>query len=209
MIHTSTERPAPRCVAPTVPTSAFFSPTLNRLDKPSGHGALSRAAFAKTFRACSDRLRAYALSLTREPAAADDLVQEAALRMFVKRHQYTPGTHFVAWGRRVLYTCFLSARRREARDRERRPVSEVRSAWAYTGEADNGGPAALLGRELDEAVAALSPLLRESFELRLTGLSHEEIGERLDVPVGTVKSRVHHARRKLRAALGSRERTGL
>ena len=159
------------------------------------------AAFAKTYDRHRERLGAYALSLTGQQSAADDLLQDASLRMFVKRDQYTPGTHFAAWGRRIVYTSFLTQRRRAGRRRERQRRAEQRADWGFATPVTNAGPDDLVRSEIQLAVASLSPVLRESFELKAAGFTHEEIADQLMVPAGTVKSRVFHARRQLRGKL--------
>ena len=188
---TQTTNPNPRVSTPaTAPLEVSPSPA-----------TLDAAAFAKTYDRHRDRFAAYALSLTGQQSAADDLLQDASLRMFVKRDQYTPGTHFAAWGRRIVYTSFLTQRRRTGRRRERQRRAEQRAGWGFAKPVANAGLDDLVRSEIQLAVASLSPVLRESFELKAAGFTHEEIADRLMVPAGTIKSRVFHARRQLRGKL--------
>ncbi len=142
-----------------------------------------------------------ALRLTRNPADAEDLVQETLLRAFRGLDGYTPGTNARAWLFTILHRARLDAVRRDAR----RPVAvELEEA-----DAPVPPPQDLLARGHEEVEAALGrvpEVYRAALLLRdVEELSYEEIARMLDVPAGTVMSRIHRGRRLLRAALAPRE----
>ena len=163
---------------------------------------LDAAEFLALYRDHAAALRAYALGFTRDPHAAADLLQDAALRMWVKRTQFRAGTNFRAWGRRIVYTCFAQSFRTQRREARRRERGAAQGGWWAAGgdPPRNDGPARLGRAELDAELARLPASAREAFELRMAGYAYAEIAERLGVPVGTAKSRVFDARRALRRA---------
>ena len=131
---------------------------------------------------------------------ANDLAQEALLRVRKGLESYRPGS-MEAWLSRIVTNVFLD----EVRRRRRRPVE------AFPDDPDRLLPPsaaadAATDKLSDEVQAALRTL-PEDFRAAVVlcdvvGLSYEEIGEALDVPVGTVRSRIHRGRRQLRTALG-------
>lgn len=138
-----------------------------------------------------------ALRLTRNPADAEDLVQDTLLRAFRGLAGYTPGTNARAWLFTILHRARLDTVRREAR----RPVAvELEEADAPVAPAQD-----LLARGQEDVEAALGrvpEVYRGALLLRdVEEFSYEEIARMLDVPVGTVMSRIHRGRRLLRAAL--------
>jgi RNA polymerase sigma-70 factor (ECF subfamily) len=131
---------------------------------------------------------------------ANDLAQEALLRVRKGLESYQPGS-MEAWLSRIVTNVFLD----EVRRRKRRPVE------ALPDDPDRLLPpsaaAASATDKLSDEVQAALRSLPEDFRAAVVlcdvvGLSYEEIGEALEVPVGTVRSRIHRGRRQLRAALG-------
>ena len=159
--------------------------------------------------------RAYgiALRLTRNPADAEDLVQEAAYYACRGFHTFAPGTNFRAWFFRILTNRF---RTRYRRDRHRATPVEledtpelrlrmgIREAGLYREEED---PAAALMERLDaERVGRAIDLLPGEYRVAaalyfMQDCSYQEIAEILGVPLGTVRSRLHRGRRILHRRL--------
>ncbi|MGH8976414.1 MAG: sigma-70 family RNA polymerase sigma factor [Acidimicrobiia bacterium] len=131
---------------------------------------------------------------------ANDLAQEALLRVRKGLESYQPGS-MEAWLSRIVTNVFLD----EVRRRRRRPAEalpedpdRILPPSAAADEATDR-----LSDEVKAALRALPEDFRAAVVLAdVVGLSYEEIGEALDVPVGTVRSRIHRGRRQLRAALG-------
>lgn len=131
---------------------------------------------------------------------AKDLAQEALLRVRKGLESYQPGS-MEAWLSRIVTNVFLD----EVRRRKRRPVDALPldpdrllpPSAAADAAADE------LSDEVQAALRTLSEDFRAAVVLcDVVGLSYEEIGEALGVPVGTVRSRIHRGRRQLRSALG-------
>jgi RNA polymerase sigma-70 factor (ECF subfamily) len=151
-------------------------------------------------------LRAAARLLTRSRAEADDLVQDAVLRMLRGLGGFVPPpaeeadlrTAMRAWGLAILRNAFRADWRRRRREHVH-AASQPREE-----EARNGGQdAAAQMHDLVRALAALPPALREALVLvGAQGLSHEQAAAICRVPVGTMKARVSRARDALAKALG-------
>ena len=157
-----------------------------------------------------DSLYRTALRLTRNPADAEDLVQETYLKAFRSAGRFEPGTNLRAW----LFTILHNTARNRARDRAREMVtidSEAveRAAEGGPGSGDAVGatPESLLLREtldpdLQAALDALPEAFREAVWLRdVEEFSYAEIAEMLSIPAGTVMSRISRGRRMLFDAL--------
>ncbi len=132
---------------------------------------------------------------------ADDLVQETYVRALAARHRYTPGTNGRAWLMRILCNLAISESRRRARDERMRSRVLARSiAPVVEPPAEAVIDDAALGRALE----ALAPAERRLIELAdVDELSYREIAATLACPIGTVMSRLHRARRRLRNAAGA------
>jgi len=142
------------------------------------------------------QLRIQALALTRNRAAADDLVQDAAMNALAAQESFTPGTNFRAWMHRILRNRFISGlrKRREIVDIDDAPPA---SLMVHAGHEDR-----LTLQELQHALDELLPVQREAlFMIVLQGMSYEEVGAATGCAVGTAKSRVFRARRFLAARL--------
>jgi RNA polymerase sigma-70 factor (ECF subfamily) len=132
---------------------------------------------------------------------ADDLVQETFARAIAARHRYQVGSNGRAWLCRILCNLAVSERRRRARD-ERLRTRVIALAPAPPSEPE---PRALDDSDLAAALAELHPADRRILELaELEELSYREIARALECPVGTVMSRLHRARRRLRQAAQAR-----
>ena len=171
-----------------------------------GPGSDAKAAFEAAALEFVDSLYRTALRLTRVPSDAEDLVQDTYLKAFRAADTFEPGTNLRAW----LFTILHNTARNRARDRSRDTVtvdSEVVDQAAETpqfaaaGRADD--PESLLLRntmmpELKAAVDELPEAFRQAIWLRdVEEFSYAEIAEMLNVPLGTVMSRISRGRRML------------
>jgi RNA polymerase sigma-70 factor, ECF subfamily len=157
------------------------------------------AALAHLYRA---RLRGFYLSLGEEADSAEDLAQEALLRLWVARERYEPSGRFSAYLFQIARNCWLNTQR----SRKRHPAEpagdasaepRISPAWPW-----NPVFNAYRMREVRRAIASLPKHQREVFVLcHLQGFTNAEAAEMLGVPVGTVKSRMSAAVRRLRDAL--------
>jgi RNA polymerase sigma-70 factor (ECF subfamily) len=145
-----------------------------------------------------------AYRLTGNEADADDLVQEVLLRVRRGLHTYRPGS-MEGWLSRITTNAFLD----EVRRRRRRPVDplpdDADRVVPGAPSVDEAFEASALPEDIQRALTALPPEFRAAVVLSdVVGLSYAEIAESLDVPVGTVRSRIHRGRGMLRKELVAR-----
>jgi RNA polymerase sigma-70 factor, ECF subfamily len=149
------------------------------------------------------RLRRYARALTRSADRADDLVQETLLRAIAKAHLWQPGTDLRAWLFTIMHNHYVNMVRRAARDAATVDIEQVSSSLAAT--ADPTVSRQL--RELERGLACLPAEQREVILLvGLEGMSYETAAQVLDVPVGTVRSRLSRGRDALRRLMDMPEK---
>lgn len=160
-----------------------------------------------------DAIRAFSLRLSGSSSDADDLVQDTYLRAYRYWHHYTPGTRCRSWLFRICRNLFVRRWRRRARHREllaenagpqARPPAPGRASCfgSSPDDPDRSSLARIVAEEVHRALDALPDPYREAVRLRLVEeLEYGEVAEVLDVPVGTVKSRVHRGRQMLRRKL--------
>lgn len=142
-------------------------------------------------------LRAFARFLSGSRTEADDLVQEALLRMLGSLDSFERGTNLRAWAFTVLRNAFHEFYRRRRREEAR-----IRSAPREPEGREPAQEAQAGMHDLAHALAELPPLLREALVLvGAQGLSYEDAAAVCGVPVGTMKARVSRARRQLASAL--------
>jgi RNA polymerase sigma-70 factor (ECF subfamily) len=158
-----------------------------------------------------DALYGAALRLTRDANEAQDLVQDALVRAYRFQDHFQPGTNLKAWLLRILTNTFINQYRRHTRERraldqeEGSPVGDgVMSRQAMRGLNDAVGLAqeGLLRQEILEALDGLPEDYRVMIVLAdVEELSYKEIAEALSVPIGTVMSRLHRARKLMQKQL--------
>jgi len=143
------------------------------------------------------RLRAYALTLTRNSSDADDLVQTTSLLALRSESQFQIGTSFSGWSYRIMRNKYLS----DCRVIKRRPVcidDVPQESLACSDHMEER----VLTREVLKAMDKLKPNLREVLTLICGGnLSYEETAKTLSCSVGTVKSRLWRARKRMKDIL--------
>lgn len=138
-------------------------------------------------------LRAFAMTLCRNSASADDLVQDAVMRAWTNIEKFKPGTNMRAWLFTILRNAFYSERRK--RKREVEDADGAHAASLMTKPAHDG---ALAMSDFRAAFAQLTAEQREALILvGAEGFSYEEAAEMCGCAVGTVKSRANRARRRL------------
>lgn len=168
--------------------------------------AEKQAAFEREALVHLDVLYRVALRLTGSPADADDLVQEAVLRAFRAWEQYRPGTNARAWLLTILRNQFINEYRRRRRHQQAADEIAVDPNAVFMSAREIDPSGAFFDRIVDakvlEAIDELPEEFREAVVLvDVEGLSYDEATHVLDVPVGTLKSRLFRARRRLQRQL--------
>lgn len=157
--------------------------------------------FASDLVALLPRLRRFALALAGSADRADDLVQSACERALRGQAGFVPGTRLDAWMFRIIRNLWIDGLRAEGGGLRRHvPVEEAEALHAPAGAA--AVEAAIVIEDVRRAMAALPEQQREIIVLVcIEGLSYREAAEVLDVPIGTVMSRLARARLALAAAI--------
>jgi RNA polymerase sigma-70 factor (ECF subfamily) len=172
-----------------------------------------QAKFAEMAMEHMPALYGAALRMTRKPADAEDLVQETYLRAYRGFEGFTEGTNLKAWLYRILTNTFINTYRAKKRRPQESDVEDVEDLYLYRrlgGEstAPTGrSPEDLVMESISEAeVKAAVEELPEQFRMAVLladveGFSYQEIADIMEVPIGTVMSRIHRGRKALQKAL--------
>jgi len=159
-------------------------------------------AFDRLYDRFSRPLFAFIRGQLRDPSEAEDVLHEAFMAVLRARGQRHEIRSFRAWLYKVAHhLCMNRARKLDRGERAVAVASAVDAAERATLEPERAFEAAQLGARLKEAVMKLPAPLAEIYRLRTAGLSYDEVAVTLDVPLGTVKSRMHDMVQRLRKEL--------
>ena len=147
-------------------------------------------------------LKAYAIKLTQDLEDADDLVQETMLKALINEEKFSAGTNLKGWLYTIMKNIFINNYRRSVKSRIfNDPTDNQYFLNSSYRERPNQGEGNLVMNEVKQALSALSENLRTPFLLSFNGYKYEEISHRLKIPLGTVKVRIHNARKELMVKL--------
>jgi RNA polymerase sigma-70 factor (ECF subfamily) len=168
--------------------------------------AEKRKAFEEEALAHLGSLYNVALRLVRDPANAEDLVQETVLKAYRAWDRYERGTNCRAWLLTILRNTFINDFRRRSRRPTTLSFESVQDFSIFPRILDEDPEGAFFGRIVDEEVRRAIDELPDEFRIPLVlsdleGLSYAEIAQVLDLRIGTVKSRLFRARRRLQRRL--------
>jgi RNA polymerase sigma-70 factor (ECF subfamily) len=146
----------------------------------------------------SNSLRAFSLKLTGNMDDAEDLYQDTALRIMTNADKYNPGTNFKAWAVTIMRNIFINNYRKKVR-RNLIIDQTPNNYYINSGEGaiGNDGESRVAFKELQEMVDSLPDDFRIPFMMAYQGYKYDEIAEELGSPLGTIKSRIFFARKKL------------
>jgi RNA polymerase sigma factor (sigma-70 family) len=153
-------------------------------------------AFERELLTLLPRLRRFARSLARDAADADDLTQVALERALKARDQWQPGTRLDAWMMRIMRNCWIDEVRARTRRAQTFAPEEAGLTVGDEGHRDIERTAEM--QDVDRAMDTLPPEQREAVALVLVeGLAYKEAAEILDIPMGTLTSRLTRGRQAL------------
>lgn len=149
-------------------------------------------------------LRPAALKLTKDIEAANDLIQDTLVKAFSNREKFSDGTNLKAWLYTIMRNTFITnyhklVRRNTFID----PTANLHYLNSSSHVTNNEGISNLSMGEIDDAIDQLNYVYKTPFMMYFKGYKYHEIADILDVPIGTVKNRIHIARKELKVALKS------
>ena len=158
-----------------------------------------------------DQLYGGALRMTRNPADAEDLVQETYIKAFQAFESFTPGTNLKAWLYRIMTNAYINSYRKKQRQPLHSSAEDVTDyqlldSSTHTAVGLESAEVAALKRLPDQTISNAMNGLAEDYRMvvyyaDVEGLSYKEIAEIMGTPVGTVMSRLHRGRKQLRETL--------
>jgi RNA polymerase sigma-70 factor, ECF subfamily len=170
-----------------------------------------RQQFAQQAMQYAPQLYSAALRMTRNNADAEDLVQEAFLRAYRSYHTYEDGTNLRAWLFRILTNTYINTYRAKQRRPQQQELGDLEDLYLYRRVADvdpmsRSAEDTLFDWFTDDEVKQALEDLPENFRLPVLladveEFSYKEIAEMLDIPIGTVMSRLHRGRKQMQKAL--------
>jgi RNA polymerase sigma factor (sigma-70 family) len=163
---------------------------------------MSTVEFNQMLIANAEFLRPFAITLTRDNETAKDLFQETLFRALANKEKYNVGTNIKAWLYTIMRNVFINNYRRKARQNtifDSTPNEYLLDYNQVT--TSNAAEKNLQLKEIQESIHNLPDIFRKPFMLYFDGFKYHEIAGMLKEPLGTIKSRIHFARKLLKAQI--------
>ncbi len=169
---------------------------------PKNDNKMNNLSFDHYYTQNHRALKNFAFTLTRNEFDAEDLVQESLLKLCKAFSRFDPTKSFKSWAFTVLKNTFITGyNRKKKRQQVNAPLADLNHAVADSHKVVNKAYSNLEIQTIKEQIRTLSEKSRVPFILFLEGYQYCEISEKLDIPLGTVKSRINYARKKLQESL--------
>lgn len=162
---------------------------------------MSTVEFNNTLTEMESNLLAFALNYTRNMEDAKDLTQETMLKAIRYKDYYQPKTNFKAWIFTIMKNIFINQYRRKVRSNM---IFDNSSDLYLLNNSSDGNQSPynyIADKEVNAKISILEDEYKVPFEMHFEGYKYKEIAEKLDIPLGTVKSRIFIARKKLMESL--------
>lgn len=160
---------------------------------------MSAANFDQNFIKLESSLRSFAYNLTKNEEDAHDLYQETALRAVSNREKFNPGTNFKAWLFTIMKNIFINNYRKKVK--KNTIIDSTENMYFLNSGSvviSNDAGANILMNELNKMINSLEDSIRVPFMKHFEGFKYQEIADELELPLGTVKSRIFFARKALK-----------
>lgn len=158
--------------------------------------------FSYSLEKMSKSLKPFALKLTKDSEEANDLMQETILKAFTNRDKFTDGTNLKAWLYTIMKNTFITNYQRMVR---RNTFIDTTDNLHYINSTNNVTEnlafSSFAMKDINNAIGNLDDAYRTPFMMHFRGFKYHEIAEKLDIPIGTVKNRIHIARKELKSVL--------
>ena len=158
--------------------------------------------FSYSVRMLSPSLKSVALRLTRDTEEAKDLMQETILKAFSNRDKFSEGTNLKAWMYTIMKNTFITNYQKMMRKNTFIDTSD-NMHFLNSSEVtiENGVFEKFAMKDITQAIEGLDDTFRTPFLMHFNGFKYFEIADRLNIPLGTVKNRIHIARKELKNSL--------
>jgi RNA polymerase sigma-70 factor (ECF subfamily) len=163
---------------------------------------MSTIEFNQMLLANAEFLRPFAITLTRDNETAKDLFQETLFRALANKEKYNVGTNIKAWLYTIMRNVFINNYRKKARQNTVLDSTPNDFLLDYNQTAThNNAEATLQLKEIQSSIHQLPDIFKKPFMLYFDGFKYHEIAGMLKEPLGTIKSRIHFARKLLKAQI--------
>ncbi|MFD2034466.1 RNA polymerase sigma factor [Belliella marina] len=155
--------------------------------------------FSYSLNKLSSSLKPFALKLTRDMDDANDLMQDTMVKAFTNKEKFTEGTNLKAWLYTIMKNTFITNYQRMVR---RGTFVDTTDNLHYINSGDvlveNGAYGDFTMDDIHSAIGGLDEVYKSPFMMHYRGFKYHEIAQKLDIPIGTVKNRIHIARKILK-----------
>jgi RNA polymerase sigma-70 factor (ECF subfamily) len=166
---------------------------------------MSSTEFYTKFDQMSTLLHSFAYNLTKNVEDAKDLFQETAFRALTNRDKFRPGTNFKAWLFTIMKNIFINNYRKKVKANT---IMDSTDNLYYINSGSvmisNGAESNIMMKELKHMIEELDDSTKIPFLMHYHGYKYQEIADHLDLPLGTVKSRIFFARKELKDVINKR-----
>jgi len=161
--------------------------------------------FSQAFNKLETLLFSFAMKLTKNREDAKDLMQETAMRAYKHRDKFTLGTNFKSWCSTIMRNTFINQyRKTKLRRNVNEPIESFLFGLENKNVIPNRGEMDMRMKEYEAIFKSMNDIYSVPFLLFYQGYEYKEIAAHLDIPIGTVKSRIFLARKKLKVKIDAR-----
>lgn len=158
--------------------------------------------FSYNISSLTKSMKPIAFRLTRDNEDANDLIQETVMKAFSNREKFAEGTNLKAWLFTIMKNTFITNYQRMVR---RNTFIDTTNNLHYINSNDNIAEnlaySSFAMKDINSAIGKLEEIYKKPFLMHFRGFKYYEIAEKLDIPIGTVKNRIHIARKELKQEL--------